>query len=127
MSMSVLHVLGNTALAQTCSPDMDISRDIDCSIDMGMQHGDGHVACTSHVCIHVHVNVHYIRFTFVSLHIIFVSLLFASIRFYSLPIIFVLLLFASICFLQFFIRIPNLLIRYEANLSESIPSIRYFA
>jgi hypothetical protein len=90
--------------------------------------------------------IRYIRFRsylfcFYLLHIIFVSLLFASyhicfasICFYLVHIIFVSLLFgsyhirfASNRFLSYLIRIPNFLILLKANISESNPSIRYFA
>jgi hypothetical protein len=73
-------------------------------------------------------------FRFCSLHIIFVMLLFASICLISYSFRFYLLLFASyhirfasIRFLSYSIRIPNFLIRFEADICESNPSIHYFA
>jgi hypothetical protein len=77
---------------------LHISMDMD--MDMGLQHVHGHAA-----------------FPFYSLRIIFVSL-------HSLQIIFV---FASIRFKSYLFRMPNFLIRFETNRSESNPLIRYFA
>jgi hypothetical protein len=54
-------------------------------------------------------------FRLCSLHIIFVLLLFTSYH----------IRFASICFLSYSIRIKNFLICFEANVSESNPSICY--
>jgi hypothetical protein len=105
--------------------------DMDYSIEMGMQHGDGHVACIRHVCnnVHVHVPVHYLgtalifklffqvtQFNFTFIHFVLLAI-FASYH----------IRFASIRFLSYLIRITNFRIRFEANISESNPSIRYFA
>jgi hypothetical protein len=89
---------------------MDIGMDMDYSKDMGTQHGDLHVACIRHVCVHIR----FVPFDiFASDHTVFVLLLFAS---YHIP-------FASICFLSYSIQIPNFLICFEVNISESNPLI----
>jgi hypothetical protein len=101
MSMSILHVHLHASCTCLC-----YGMDMDCSKDMGMQHGDGHVVCIRHVCIHVHVHVrcHYGHctglqaffkvFFFKSFSLI--SLLFASYHLlYLLQITFVWLLLAS--------------------------------
>jgi hypothetical protein len=115
---------------------MDMGMDMDCSIDMGMQHGDGHVACIRHVCIHICLVSFAIfasdHFCFVSIrfyHICFASIRFISylFRFYSLLFAFYHICFASIRFLSYSIHILYFPIRFEANISESNPSIRYFA
>jgi hypothetical protein len=98
---------------------MDIVMDMDYSIDMGMQHGDGHVACIRHVQVCIHI-----RFVssamFTSDHFCFASIrfypiCFVSICFYSLHIIFVSLLFTSIRFLSYSFRFYLLHIIFDSH------------
>jgi hypothetical protein len=121
---SVLHILFCSTWTWTCRTDINMQP----KHGHGLQHRQGHVACIIHECIHNR----FVLFTFAifaSDHIYFASIRFISysFRFYSLHIIFVTLLFASYHIRFVSIRILNFLIRFEANISESNPSIRYFA
>jgi hypothetical protein len=87
-----------------------------CSMNMDMQHEREHGQAS-----------HFIWFPFYSLRICYIRFRSYSFRFYSLHLIFVSALFASIHFLSYSFRILNFLIRFEANISESNPLIRYFA
>jgi hypothetical protein len=70
------------------------------------RHGHGHAAWTWTCCLSLLFASYHIRFAiFASDHI----------------------RFASIRFISYSFRMPNFRIRFETNISESNPSIRYFA